>query len=371
MKTTFLKKIRKATSGTLVLALLFSVLNPFGHVTFATNGAISGFSAGATGITVINGPAVGTGDEAGTHSIVVTDSAAAYWAGADAEGSTADTIAFAITGDETLTFNICNETITTSTLTGATAGTTTLTAVATDIQSKINATTSTCDVTVTVAGNSPTKYFVITANVAGLNNNVNLTSGTNGGDTDTGLAGGAATAGVDARAVDTFTPTIASNGQWVVTNSGSTKTIVHTTAAGVASTLVGLTALTTVVDAFVEGVTLVSAGLTAGTASFEIAVPTGQDTVFASSVSKMGGAATAIVSSGDATNSVWFAPSSTTTFVANGTTITTASGTVTSILAPATAGVYKIFVIDAAGNASAPSGATLTVDNTAPVITST
>jgi hypothetical protein len=44
--------------------------------------------------------------------------------------------------------------------------------------------------------------------------------------------------------------------------------------------------------------------------------------------------------------------------------MTTASGTATSILAPATAGAYKLFVIDVTGNYSSPSTATLTVDNT-------
>lgn len=93
--------------------------------------------------------------------------------------------------------------------------------------------------------------------------------------------------------------------------------------------------------------------------------PTNQNTVFAASTTKAGGATVTIVSSGDATNSVWFAPSGTSTFSA-GVTMTTAGGTATSILAPATAGSYKLYVIDAAGNASSASTATLTVDNTAP-----
>ncbi|MFA5369728.1 MAG: Ig-like domain-containing protein [Candidatus Omnitrophota bacterium] len=50
--------------------------------------------------------------------------------------------------------------------------------------------------------------------------------------------------------------------------------------------------------------------------------------------------------------------------------MTTATGTATSILAPADEGEYKLYVIDAAGNASNPSTATLTVDNTAPTLTS-
>ncbi|MCK5591091.1 MAG: hypothetical protein KAI72_03970, partial [Candidatus Pacebacteria bacterium] len=44
------------------------------------------------------------------------------------------------------------------------------------------------------------------------------------------------------------------------------------------------------------------------------------------------------------------------------------AGDATSILAPATAGEYKLFVIDAAGNCSSASAATLTVDNTGYVI---
>lgn len=98
--------------------------------------------------------------------------------------------------------------------------------------------------------------------------------------------------------------------------------------------------------------------------------PTNQDTVFSASVSKQGGAAVTIVSSGDATNEVWFAPVGTTTFVAGATMTKAVSGTSTSILAPATAGNYRLFVIDAAGNISDASVAILTVDNTVPVLSS-
>lgn len=88
--------------------------------------------------------------------------------------------------------------------------------------------------------------------------------------------------------------------------------------------------------------------------------PTNQDTVFATSSSVAGGASVTVVSSGDATNTIWFAPSGTTTFIA-GATMTTAGGTAISILAPATAGDYRMFVIDAAGNISSQSTAILTV----------
>lgn len=93
--------------------------------------------------------------------------------------------------------------------------------------------------------------------------------------------------------------------------------------------------------------------------------PTNEDTVFASSVFRQGGATVTVVSSGDSTNAIWFAPSGTTNFSA-GSTMTTAGGTATSITAPATQGTYKLYVIDSAGNISSASIATLTVDNTAP-----
>jgi hypothetical protein len=94
--------------------------------------------------------------------------------------------------------------------------------------------------------------------------------------------------------------------------------------------------------------------------------PTNQDTVFASSVSKQGGVSVTIVSSGDATNNIWFAPSGTTVFIA-GDTMTTAGGTTTSILAPANQGEYKLFIINAISNISNASTAILTVDNNAPI----
>jgi hypothetical protein len=73
------------------------------------------------------------------------------------------------------------------------------------------------------------------------------------------------------------------------------------------------------------------------------------------------------VSGGETGGATWFAPNGTSSFSA-GATMTTASGTATSILAPATAGAYKLFVVDAAGNISTQSTATLTVDNTAPSV---
>ncbi|MDH2423987.1 ricin-type beta-trefoil lectin domain protein [Sphaerisporangium sp. TRM90804] len=61
-----------------------------------------------------------------------------------------------------------------------------------------------------------------------------------------------------------------------------------------------------------------------------------------------------IRSIGDASRSVWLAPSGTTSFVA-GNTMTRASGTATSIAVPTSAGEYRLYVVDAQGNRSAES----------------
>jgi hypothetical protein len=98
--------------------------------------------------------------------------------------------------------------------------------------------------------------------------------------------------------------------------------------------------------------------------------PNNENTVYATSSSRVGGGSVTIVSSGTASNRVWFAPAGTTTFTAGATMTEAASGTATSILAPATAGSYKLYVIDLAGNISSESTAILTVDNTAPTISS-
>ncbi|SPE99805.1 RICIN domain-containing protein [Streptomyces sp. MA5143a] len=54
---------------------------------------------------------------------------------------------------------------------------------------------------------------------------------------------------------------------------------------------------------------------------------------------------------GDASSTLWLAPSGTTTF-AVGPTMTKAAGTATSIPVPQTAGQYRLYVVDAQGNAS-------------------
>ena len=104
------------------------------------------------------------------------------------------------------------------------------------------------------------------------------------------------------------------------------------------------------------------------TLTVDNSAPTSQNTVFPMSMCKKGGTDVTIGIAGGSMNNnqVWFAPTGTTTFAANVTTITTASGRTTSILAPTAEGTYKIYVIDRVGNVSAPSTATLFVDNSAP-----
>ena len=73
------------------------------------------------------------------------------------------------------------------------------------------------------------------------------------------------------------------------------------------------------------------------------------DRVFPASAAVPAGTATInIRSSGSAANQVWFAPAGTTSFVA-GATMTKALGDATSIAVPATAGTYKLFVVNGQG----------------------
>jgi membrane carboxypeptidase/penicillin-binding protein PbpC len=85
-----------------------------------------------------------------------------------------------------------------------------------------------------------------------------------------------------------------------------------------------------------------------------------QNTVFVADKAAKGGATVTIVSSDTASNNVWFAPAGTTLFTESA-TMTKASGTTRTITAPATAGTYKLYVIDAAGNSVA-----LSVNNVVP-----
>ena len=97
--------------------------------------------------------------------------------------------------------------------------------------------------------------------------------------------------------------------------------------------------------------------------TYDVTAPTTQNTVYASSSAVIGGGSVTIVSSGDVNNSVWFAPSGTLVFAAGATMTKAATGTSVTILAPATSGDYKLFVVDQAGNISTGSTATLTVVN--------
>ncbi len=86
-----------------------------------------------------------------------------------------------------------------------------------------------------------------------------------------------------------------------------------------------------------------------------------QDYVFPASCAIAKGTATInIRSSGNATNTVWFAPAGTTTFTA-GATMTQAAGTATSIAVPTNTGSYKLIVVDSQGKKLGESAALLRV----------
>jgi hypothetical protein len=86
-----------------------------------------------------------------------------------------------------------------------------------------------------------------------------------------------------------------------------------------------------------------------------------QDYVFPASCAAPKGTATLTIrSSGDAGNTVWFAPAGTSTFT-EGATMTKAAGTATSIAVPTTSGTYKLFVVDSQGKKLGESTALLRV----------
>ncbi len=86
-----------------------------------------------------------------------------------------------------------------------------------------------------------------------------------------------------------------------------------------------------------------------------------QDYVFPASCAAPKGTSTLkIRSSGTPSNTVWFAPAGTTTFV-EGATMTKAAGDATSIAVPTTAGSYRLSVIDAQGKKVGESSALLRV----------
>lgn len=122
----------------------------------------------------------------------------------------------------------------------------------------------------------------------------------------------------------------------------------------------GTCTVTLSVGTDIAGNVITSTPTSGATFTIDNTAPTNQNTVFASNQSIATGSAVTIVSSGDTTNNIWFAPNGTTVFI-EGTTMTKATnGIATSILAPATAGDYRLYVIDAAGNISSASTAILT-----------
>jgi hypothetical protein len=85
------------------------------------------------------------------------------------------------------------------------------------------------------------------------------------------------------------------------------------------------------------------------------------DYVFPASCAAPSGTATLTIrSSGDAANTVWFAPAGTTTFT-EGATMTKAAGNATSIAVPTTAGTYKLSVVDSQGKKLGESASLLRV----------
>ncbi|WP_218031487.1 RICIN domain-containing protein [Paenibacillus kobensis] len=86
-----------------------------------------------------------------------------------------------------------------------------------------------------------------------------------------------------------------------------------------------------------------------------------QDYVLPASAFTSGAAVLGIRPAGDASKTVWLAPSGTTAF-AEGATMTKAGGTATSITVPQTAGSYKLYIVDAQGNRSTESAALVRVN---------
>jgi hypothetical protein len=95
--------------------------------------------------------------------------------------------------------------------------------------------------------------------------------------------------------------------------------------------------------------------------------PSNQNSVLVSDKTVTGGRPISIINSGYSGNTIWLAPEGTSVF-SESDTMTKTSGISTTINAPNTQGVYKLYVIDAAGNVSLPSSASITVDNTKPNI---
>jgi len=88
-----------------------------------------------------------------------------------------------------------------------------------------------------------------------------------------------------------------------------------------------------------------------------------QDYVFPASCATSAGTKLDIRSSGNYSNTVWFAPAETTNFV-EGANMTKAAGDSTSIFVPYTAGTYRLFVVNSEGKKLGESAAILRVTGT-------
>jgi hypothetical protein len=157
-----------------------------------------------------------------------------------------------------------------------------------------------------------------------------------------------------------------------VTNSGLNYTASLTSTAAIADGLVSFTVAYS--DAGGNAGTVTQINITNGSSvTFDKAVPTNQNSVFASSITVFGGATVTISPILSVFDKIWFAPAGKTAenqFVAGATMTKAANGSAVSILAPANAGTYYLYVIDVAGNVSSATTSVLTVSNI-PVISHT
>jgi len=100
--------------------------------------------------------------------------------------------------------------------------------------------------------------------------------------------------------------------------------------------------------------------------------PNNQDDVLSSNQAVKGNTVIALDAAAGEGLTIFIAPHGTARedLIANGTTITSVSGTYESIHAPTTDGTYRVYIRDAAGNVSEPSNAVIVVDNIVPTINS-
>jgi hypothetical protein len=152
------------------------------------------------------------------------------------------------------------------------------------------------------------------------------------------------------------------NGQAATFNEvgGGTYTFTYTIASTNSNWAAGALPFNLILNDGVNNSTAQTTFSTANTMAGDANAPTNQNTIFAANRAATPGGTVTLVA-GTATDFNFLAPTGTTNFVANGTTITSAAGNATSITAPTTEGDYQLFVVDPAGNFSAASTATLSV----------